>query len=167
MSTVNFKKKSPATTKCQNSDVLRESENKLMGRVYQIHTRQSPIDEYSGTGFFIFPLVAFILAMILTFSFPHIRGILFDSQSKTQTTTKIRLNVPLQDAYKGNTLNARYSRNIQCPACDGTGAASSEHIHKCTSCHGRGKMKQSVRMGPFMYEEVVEFVFVNDTSTHK
>ncbi|ELP89560.1 chaperone protein DNAJ, putative [Entamoeba invadens IP1] len=75
--------------------------------------------------------------------------------STSRPTSKLRLEVSLQDAYAGRTITQMITRNINCPKCGGTGAHSSHDIHTCSRCGGQGKVRQQVNVGLFIYEDIV------------
>ncbi|WFD24944.1 DnaJ- protein scj1 [Malassezia equina] len=64
--------------------------------------------------------------------------------------TKIyQASVPLADVYIGRSFTIEHERTVVCPACFGSGAHSSEHIHTCSQCQGRGvqMMRQQIMPG--------------------
>lgn len=61
------------------------------------------------------------------------------SDSTAKGPTKIyQATMPLADMYNGRIFTIEHERTVVCPACFGSGAHSSEHIHTCPHCHGRG-----------------------------
>ncbi|PKI82588.1 DnaJ- protein scj1 [Malassezia vespertilionis] len=44
----------------------------------------------------------------------------------------------MQEIYNGRQFPLVFDRNVVCPQCMGSGAASSAHIHTCTTCNGGG-----------------------------
>jgi len=64
--------------------------------------------------------------------------------------TKIyQASMPLADVYTGRSFTIEHERTVVCPACFGSGAHSSKHIHTCSHCHGRGVqiMQQQIMPG--------------------
>jgi molecular chaperone DnaJ len=51
----------------------------------------------------------------------------------------MRLDLSLEDAFRGSTMNIPYSRNVSCPVCGGSGAESQE---TCPKCKGTGRIQQ-------------------------
>ncbi|KAL4399628.1 DnaJ-related protein Scj1 [Malassezia pachydermatis] len=47
-------------------------------------------------------------------------------------------DVSLSDLYMGRSFTMSHSRYVVCPACFGSGAHSSAHIHTCSQCQGSG-----------------------------
>ncbi|TIB01743.1 hypothetical protein E3P94_01333 [Wallemia ichthyophaga] len=62
-----------------------------------------------------------------------------------------RLNVSLEDMYKGKTTKLALNKNSICNGCEGRGGKAGS-VKQCTSCHGRG-IKVSLRqLGPMMQQ---------------
>ena len=61
---------------------------------------------------------------------------------------RIKLKVSLSDLYNGRELSYKYTRNIICPHCRGTGADSEDDIKVCTKCGGQGMVIERQQIAP-------------------
>lgn len=61
---------------------------------------------------------------------------------------KIKLKVSLKDLYIGKELEFKYTRNIICPNCRGSGADSEEDIQICPKCKGQGVILETRQLAP-------------------
>lgn len=61
---------------------------------------------------------------------------------------RIKLKVTLNDLYNGKEYNYKYTRNIICPHCRGTGANSEDDIKVCTKCGGQGIIMERQQIAP-------------------
>ena len=61
---------------------------------------------------------------------------------------RIKLKVSLKDLYIGKEFDYKYTRNVICPHCRGSGADSDEDIHKCTKCGGQGVVIEKRQIAP-------------------
>ena len=61
---------------------------------------------------------------------------------------RIKLKVSLNDLYNGKELNYKYTRNVICPHCRGTGADSEDDIKVCTKCGGQGMVIERQQIAP-------------------
>lgn len=62
--------------------------------------------------------------------------------------TRIKLKVSLKDLYNGKELSFKYTRNIICPHCRGTGADSDDDIKVCEKCQGQGVILERQQIAP-------------------
>jgi molecular chaperone DnaJ len=56
-----------------------------------------------------------------------------------------KLEISLEDAYRGNEQEITLNRREQCPECDGSGAAPGSDVTTCSKCNGSGQVQQSSR----------------------
>lgn len=77
-------------------------------------------------------------------------------QQRRQRTQDIghKIAVSLEDLYNGKEVTLKINRDVVCPDCKGTGAASGKKPKKCSDCDGRGQRVQVVRMGPMITQQV-------------
>lgn len=61
---------------------------------------------------------------------------------------RIRLRVTLSDLYNGKEYQYKYTRNIICPHCRGSGAESDNDIHTCNKCNGQGVILERQQIAP-------------------
>lgn len=61
---------------------------------------------------------------------------------------KIKLKVSLKDLYNGRELEFKFTRNVICPHCRGTGADSDDDIHVCDKCGGQGVTIERQQIAP-------------------
>lgn len=59
------------------------------------------------------------------------------------SSKKMNLTITFEEAIKGVEKEAALSNYATCETCDGSGAASSKAIKKCTRCQGSGQVHQS------------------------
>jgi DnaJ family protein A protein 2 len=62
-----------------------------------------------------------------------------------------RVNVSLEDLYKGKTTKLALTRNVICPKCDGKGGKEGA-VRPCGSCQGRGVRVTLRQMGPMIQQ---------------
>jgi len=62
-----------------------------------------------------------------------------------------RINVSLEDLYKGKTTKLALTRNVICPKCDGRGGKEGA-VRQCGSCNGRGVRITLRQMGPMIQQ---------------
>jgi DnaJ family protein A protein 2 len=62
-----------------------------------------------------------------------------------------RINVSLEDLYKGKTTKLALTRNIICSKCDGKGGKEGA-VRTCTGCSGRGVRVTLRQMGPMIQQ---------------
>ena len=75
-------------------------------------------------------------------------------RQKPQEDIQLKLNVTLEQIYNEETVEINYSQKIYCKTCNGTGNKN-KNKSKCTSCNGKGKKIQIIRMGP-MIQQIVQ-----------
>lgn len=61
---------------------------------------------------------------------------------------RIKLKVSLKDLYNGVEFEYKYTRNIICPHCRGTGADSEDDVHVCNKCGGQGVVLERRQIAP-------------------
>lgn len=61
---------------------------------------------------------------------------------------RINIKVSLNDLYNGKEFDFKYTRNIICPHCRGTGADSEHDIKTCTKCNGQGMILERRQIAP-------------------
>jgi molecular chaperone DnaJ len=61
------------------------------------------------------------------------------------------LEVTLEDAYAGRTVELQVDTTVRCQPCDGTGAKTGTAARTCTMCDGRGQVR--ARQGFFVIEQ--------------
>lgn len=61
---------------------------------------------------------------------------------------RIKLKVSLSDLYNGKELSFKYTRNVICPHCRGTGADSDDDIQVCDKCAGQGVILERQQLAP-------------------
>ncbi|EMS11534.1 chaperone proteinDNAJ, putative [Entamoeba histolytica HM-3:IMSS] len=108
--------------------------------------------DLNSLAFLVFPLFFILLAILILTLFPFLKTYFIPSHSYS---TKLKIGISLSDAYSGNTIKRTIKRNVQCPVCNGSGAAHSHAIHKCSKCGGKGVVKENLRMGLFTYEHLI------------
>jgi molecular chaperone DnaJ len=52
-----------------------------------------------------------------------------------------KLEISLEEAFKGTTANLKFSTLSSCETCRGTGSENGKSATSCHACHGRGKMR--------------------------
>jgi len=61
----------------------------------------------------------------------------------------VKLRVGLEDLYNGKEMTVKYTRQIICPHCRGSGADDPDHVKTCTKCNGQGHTLEIRDMGIF------------------
>jgi len=61
-----------------------------------------------------------------------------EQQTPKGPTKLYRASISLEDIYIGRSFPVEHERVVVCPACFGSGAHSSKHIHTCSQCQGEG-----------------------------
>jgi len=56
---------------------------------------------------------------------------------------RYNLEITLEDAFRGKTVNIRVPTSISCQACDGSGAEGSSQPVACPTCKGHGKVRSA------------------------
>lgn len=56
---------------------------------------------------------------------------------------RYNLNMTFREAAKGMETTLKIPKNVQCPECDGTGAAPGTSPETCPQCHGVGQVEQN------------------------
>lgn len=74
----------------------------------------------------------------------------FKPQPRTKVTTH-RLNVSLNDLYKGTKKKLLIERNIVCGTCQGVGTPDKSKIEKCKGCNGTGV--NIIQSGPILLNQ--------------
>jgi len=69
-------------------------------------------------------------------------------KEKKMDDQRIKIRVTLSDLYNGKELSFKYTKNIICPHCRGTGAESDEDIHVCQKCGGQGVILERQQIAP-------------------
>jgi len=54
---------------------------------------------------------------------------------------RYNLEISLEDAYSGNTVEVRVPTSISCETCEGSGAKPGTSPSRCQSCNGQGKVR--------------------------
>lgn len=67
-------------------------------------------------------------------------------------TSKLRLKVPLNKVYNGDSFTLKLNKNKICSRCKGSGAHSKEHFRACKKCKGEGFTMENVQFGPFVQQ---------------
>ncbi|MFY7843286.1 MAG: molecular chaperone DnaJ [Rhabdochlamydiaceae bacterium] len=68
----------------------------------------------------------------------------FEGQGPKQgASKKMNLTISFEESVKGVEKEASITNYVSCQPCQGSGAASSSDIKKCTKCHGSGQVHQS------------------------
>ncbi|KAG9394209.1 Chaperone DnaJ [Carpediemonas membranifera] len=76
-------------------------------------------------------------------------------KQNTQQETVKEITLPnLDAAFTGLSSTVNIDHQGQCPACHGTGAKSSKHIHKCSHCNGTGRRVEVRQLGPGIMQQV-------------
>lgn len=63
-------------------------------------------------------------------------------QMQRGTNLRVRVKLTLEEIALGSDKKIKVSKEINCDACGGTGAANSSSIGSCSTCHGRGYITQ-------------------------
>jgi len=61
------------------------------------------------------------------------------------------LEISLEDAFNGRTVDVRVDTTVRCEPCSGSGAKAGTGARTCTACEGRGQVR--VRQGFFVLEQ--------------
>jgi molecular chaperone DnaJ len=74
-------------------------------------------------------------------------------QSRAQRGSDLRYNVELnlEDAVKGKSLEIKVPTFVSCEACDGSGAKKGTSAKTCSTCHGHGQVQ--MRQGLFAVQQ--------------
>ena len=74
-------------------------------------------------------------------------------QSRAQRGSDLRYNVELtlEDAVKGKSLEIKVPTYVSCEPCDGSGAKKGTSAKTCTTCHGHGQVQ--MRQGLFAVQQ--------------
>lgn len=64
-----------------------------------------------------------------------------------------KLNITLEDIFKGTTKKIKVIRNIACNKCDASGAKDKNKINICKTCKGKGSINIMKRMGPMVIQQ--------------
>lgn len=64
-----------------------------------------------------------------------------------------KLQVKLEDLYKGSTRKLALNRMVKCDICDGSGTKSGKR-HKCMICNGNGIEVKIKQLGPGMIQQI-------------
>ncbi|ORX86263.1 heat shock protein DnaJ family protein [Anaeromyces robustus] len=75
-------------------------------------------------------------------------------QERKGPEINIDLEVSLEDLYMGAYIDADVKKQVICPYCRGSGAASQDDVHICPSCKGTGKRMIRQMLGPGIYQQV-------------
>jgi len=75
-------------------------------------------------------------------------------QERKGPEINIDLEVSLEDLYMGAYIDADVKKQIICPYCRGTGAASKDDVHVCHACNGTGKKMIRQMLGPGIFQQV-------------
>ncbi|KAG6817345.1 hypothetical protein H0H87_009944 [Tephrocybe sp. NHM501043] len=77
-------------------------------------------------------------------------------QARRGPSSVSEFEVPLEDVYKGASIEFRAKKRILCDHCRGSGAASDSDIHTCSGCGGSGVrlVKQQIFPGMFAQSQV-------------
>jgi DnaJ-related protein SCJ1 len=67
---------------------------------------------------------------------------------KTGPGIKIKVKVSLEDLYNGKEMEVKYTRNIICPHCRGSGANNPEDVKECPKCRGQGVIIREQQLAP-------------------
>lgn len=54
---------------------------------------------------------------------------------------EVRIKLTLEQAAKGEQKDITFTRDVPCPRCDGTGAASKSDVRTCDKCKGAGQIQ--------------------------
>lgn len=73
-------------------------------------------------------------------------------QAAPGSDMKIRVECTLEDVYRGASKKVRYSRQVRCPDCGGSGSADGKSS-MCPHCHGSGMETKVTRVG---YAQMME-----------
>ena len=65
------------------------------------------------------------------------------SYARQGASKKISLDLSLEESYNGVTKEAVITNYVICDGCDGTGAASSRGVGRCSNCGGSGQVVQN------------------------
>jgi len=63
-----------------------------------------------------------------------------------------RINVSLEDLYKGKTTKLALTRHVICTKCRGKGGMKEGAVRKCAGCHGTGVKTTIRQMGPMIQQ---------------
>ena len=74
-------------------------------------------------------------------------------QKPKMQATKKALEVTLEQAYKGDTIEVEHSRARVCAECEGKGG---KNVTKCKTCKGQGAVMKMFEMGPGMYGQAAQ-----------
>ncbi len=66
-----------------------------------------------------------------------------DDGERQGASKKMNLSISFEEAMKGVEKEAALTNYINCSKCDGSGAASSDAVKKCSRCRGSGQIHQS------------------------
>ncbi|MFH1520956.1 MAG: molecular chaperone DnaJ [Candidatus Micrarchaeota archaeon] len=64
------------------------------------------------------------------------------------------IEIELEEAAKGVDKNINYSRSKACARCNGNGSEPGNNKKTCNSCHGRGQVQQTRKLGPMAFYTV-------------
>lgn len=66
----------------------------------------------------------------------------------------VKIKVSLADLYVGKEMEVKYTRQIICPHCRGSGADDPSHVKTCTKCKGQGATIEMRSLGPGFQQQV-------------
>jgi len=75
-------------------------------------------------------------------------------QERKGPEINIDLEVSLEDLYMGAYIDADIKKQVICPYCRGSGAASQDDVHICPACNGTGKRMVRQMLGPGIFQQV-------------
>ncbi|MCL2851275.1 MAG: molecular chaperone DnaJ [Firmicutes bacterium] len=74
----------------------------------------------------------------------------------------VKLDLSFKEAALGTTKIIRFQRFEKCHDCNGTGAEHGTSMETCGQCHGKGRVRQTTRLGAFgVVENVIPCSFCN------
>lgn len=73
------------------------------------------------------------------------------SQARRGSDLRYNLDLSLEDAVKGKTLEIKVPTYVSCEPCDGSGAKKGTSAKTCSTCHGHGQVQ--MRQGLFAVQQ--------------
>jgi DnaJ-related protein SCJ1 len=69
---------------------------------------------------------------------------------------KIKIKMSLEDLYNGKEMEVKYTRNVICPHCRGSGADDPEDVRECPKCKGQGVTMRQQQLAPGFVQQFQE-----------
>ena len=65
----------------------------------------------------------------------------------------VRVNISLEEAYRGVDKTVTYTKQVDCDHCHGTGSEDGK-THECPHCHGTGMLRAERRQGNMFFQQM-------------